>query len=167
MLGSLIFDLTTLHQKLTELLPTKRNIVGIATRFYDPLEYITPHTVQFKILFQELCKERLEWDEVLIGSLLEKWKALVSSFQPITLTIPRYYFQYIERDICTYRLVGFCDASQKAYAALVYLCASTDSNATSQFVASKTRVSPANKEQTIPQLELLSSVLLGRLIDCT
>ena len=48
---------------------------------------------------------------------------------------------------------------------MVYLCASTDSNATSQFFASKTRVSPANKEQTIPRLELLSSVLLGRLIN--
>ena len=79
-MDTLIFDLTTIHQKLTELLRTKRNIVGIATRLYDSLGYITPLTVQFKILFQELCKERLEWDEVLIVSLLEKWKALYQAF---------------------------------------------------------------------------------------
>lgn len=79
-MDTLIFDLTTIHQKLTELLPTKRNIVGIATQLYDSLGYITPLTVQFKILFQELCKERLEWDEVLIVSLLEKWKALYQAF---------------------------------------------------------------------------------------
>lgn len=79
-MDTLIFDLTTIHQKPTELLPTKRNIVGIATQLYDSLGYITPLTVQFKIFFQELCKERLEWDEVLIGSLLEKWKALYQAF---------------------------------------------------------------------------------------
>ena len=42
-MDTLIFDLTTIHQKLTELLPTKRNIVSIATPFYYPLGYVTQY----------------------------------------------------------------------------------------------------------------------------
>ena len=57
-------------------------------------------------------------------------------------------------------LHGFCDASAAAYAAVVYLCAGQD---LCHFVASKTRVLPLTK-QTIPRLELMSCLLLARLI---
>ena len=140
LVDTIVFDLSSIHQLLTELLPTKRNIVGVATRFYDPLGFISPFTVLFKILFQELCKEGCEWDEVLSGVLLEKWKSIVANSLPVTISIPRHYFGNSERNSCTYRLVGFCDASQKAYAAVIYLCTNTG---LSNFVASKTRVSPS------------------------
>ena len=58
---------------------------------------------------------------------------------------------------------GFCDASCKAYAAVVYLLLETSAGCKVQFVASKTRVAPL-KSQTIPRLELLSAVLLARLM---
>ena len=58
------------------------------------------------------------------------------------------------------RLVGFCDASTKAYAATVYL-RDVDNNCS--LVACKTRVAPL-QTQTIPRLELLGALLLARLI---
>ena len=57
-------------------------------------------------------------------------------------------------------LYGFCDASAAVYAAVVYLCVGTEQ---AHFMASKTRVSPLS-QQTIPRLELLSCLLLARLI---
>ena len=55
---------------------------------------------------------------------------------------------------------GFCDASTVAYGTVAYIRNGTDSI---QFVASKTRVSLLHK-QNIPRLELLSCLLLARLI---
>ena len=59
--------------------------------------------------------------------------------------------------------MGFCDALAGAYAAVVYLRIEGSAGITVNFVVSKTRVSPVNK-QSIPRLELLSSLLLAKLI---
>ena len=40
---------------------------------YDPVEYLQPIIVQLKIIIQEICKLKVEWDHV-IDSLLPKWK---------------------------------------------------------------------------------------------
>ena len=60
-------------------------------------------------------------------------------------------------------LHSFCDALFGAYAAVIYLVTWTTSKSCVQFVASKTRVTP-RRELTIPRLELLSALLLARLL---
>ena len=61
--------------------PTKRQIVGIAKRFYDPIGFVSPVIIiiSFKKLFQELCTKKIDWDEPLSGQLLRKWTQLVSA----------------------------------------------------------------------------------------
>ena len=59
-------------------------------------------------------------------------------------------------------LQGFCDASSKAYAAVVHLLAEFCGTVNVQFLVSKNRVAP--KGHTIPRLELLSALLLSRLL---
>ena len=63
----------------------------------------------------------------------------------------------------TYELCGFCDASTRAYAAVVYLVMHTDTGRFVRFVVSKTRVAPVQR-QTVPRVELLSALLLARLV---
>ena len=50
-----------------------------------------------------------------------------------------------------------------AYAAVIYIALKTHSDATIKFVVSKTRVVPL-QSQTIPRLELLSVLLLSKLV---
>ena len=69
----LIFDLSNVASHVRELDPTKRSIVGVAIRFYNPLGSLSPITIRFKMLFQELC-HKVGWDESLSGDLLHKWK---------------------------------------------------------------------------------------------
>lgn len=98
------------------------------------------------------------------GELLNKWNKLVNDLKasrPITL--PRCYFDNARDGMTTYCLYGFCDASITAYAAVVYLVEEAHGCKCSSFVASKTRVVPL-KTLTIPRLELMSAVLLARLI---
>ena len=63
----------------------------------------------------------------------------------------------------TYRLVGFCDASKHAYAAVVYLHQRTSNGCRSDFVFSKVRLAPT-KNVSIPRLELLAALIGSRSI---
>ena len=131
---------------------------------YDPLGLISPITVQFKILFQELCKDKRDWDEPLEGSCKSIWQRLVTQLQGVKpLTLPRCYYAGTEGEVIASELHGFCDASAKAYGAVVFLRIVTTCASYVRFVSSKTRVAPLS-EQTIPRLELLSAVVLSRLI---
>ncbi len=73
------------------------------------------------------------------------------------------FAEVISADIISCTLCGFCDASTKAYAGVVYLLLETTAGFSARFVAAKTRVAPL-QQQTIPRLELLSALLLARLM---
>ena len=161
----LLFDISDISRLMRESCSTKRNVISLATRFYDPLEVISPITVRFKQLFQRLCEGSLDWDEPLKGELLAEWESLTSDLQQFTpLQIPRCYLPMSDgRSTYSFSLRGYCDASKGAYAAVVYIQVEGDDVISSQFLCSKTRVAPV-KKTTIPRLELLSALLLARLI---
>ena len=77
--------------------------------------------------------------------------------------IPRCYFRK-ESHITSVDLHWFCDASEQAYGAVIYL-RMTDSRGDVQvsLVTSKTKVAPI-KRLTIPRLELCGAHLLARLL---
>ena len=157
----LVFTFKELAEAAAQMEPTKRNVVSLTSQFYDPLGYLSPVTIRFKALIQQLCKARLEWDQPLEGELLMKWRTLVSNLsgnQPMTL--PRCHFEGFKAESAKYRLYGFCDASTMAYSAVVYIVREDDVQKSSCFVVSKTRVAPL-KSRTIPRLELLSAILLA------
>ena len=160
----LVFSLDGIVKTAMQIKLTKRNVVSVISQIYDPLGFLSPVTILFKTLMQELCKFKLGWEQSLEGELLNKWKWLVNKLkdnQPIV--IPRCYFQGAGGDVASYRLYGFCDASTTAYAAVIYLVKEADGHRHSSFVTSKTRVAPL-KTLSIPRLELLSAMLLARLI---
>ena len=158
------FGFTEIAQMALKLEPTKRNLVSTIGWFYDPIGYLAPIVISFKILFQRLCQEKLEWDQPLSGDLLRQWNSLVSDLVlcPM-LSIPRCIWDSDSSQDHTSSLVGFCDASSAAYAAVVYLVIKTQQVIHVRFIASKTRVAPM-KSLTIPRLELLSGLLLARLM---
>ena len=152
---------------MNETSSTKRNVVSLATRFFDPLGVISPITVRFKLLFQQMCEIKTDWDDSLTGELLTEWESLASDLQqskPILL--PRCYTGVESTPIKSYSLQRFCDASQRAYAAVGYLRVESEAGTFTQFFCSKTRVAPV-KKLTIPRLELLSALLLARLVNTT
>eukprot|EP00731_Ephydatia_muelleri_P009492 Em0005g78a len=57
-LDQLSFDIHHIGNAADKVQPTKRNIVGIVSRIYDPLGVLTPFTILFKILFRRLCVEK-------------------------------------------------------------------------------------------------------------
>ena len=157
-----IFDLTEIANYVRDLQPTKRNVVGVAAKFYDPFGFLSPIIIEFKLFFQELCKTKIGWDDPLNGNLL--WCKLLNGLEGVTaLSLPRCYFQGIQDNVVSCSLHGFGDASSKAYAAFIYLHVTTTIGGYVKLVASKSRVARV-KELTLPRLELLAALVLTRLI---
>ena len=63
-------------------------------------------------------------------------------------------------------VISPCNASQRAYVAVVYLQVKSEAGIYTQFLCSKTRVAHV-KKLTIPRLKLLSALLLVRLVNTT
>lgn len=60
-----VFDLSELTEFASHLEPTKRNVVSMVGRFYDPIGVLSPVVVSFKVLIQEICESQVDWDQPL------------------------------------------------------------------------------------------------------
>ena len=52
---------------------TKRNLLGVSASIYDPLGLIAPITARIKTIFQNLCKDRLNWDDIIQPNIALVW----------------------------------------------------------------------------------------------
>lgn len=95
---------------------------------------------------------------------MKKWNSLICQLQTLnSVSIPRCYFHDKSGNLSSVELHCFSEASEKAYAAVVYLRSTyEDGRIEVNLVASKTRVAPL-KKQSIPRLELLGATILVRL----
>ena len=162
----LVFHLNETFEDAVNIKPTKRNILSIISTIYDPVGYLQPVTIQLKILFQEICKLNVGWDEV-IDDLMPKWNSICNYLNSLQeIIIDRCYYVYKFHDpIVHYYLHGFSDSSLAAYASCVYLkCVSKSGNISIKFVTAKSRVVPLKKSFTIPRLELLGNFILSKLM---
>ena len=88
----LIFDVTCIAKLALDLNPTKRNLVSLIGKFYDPLGYLSPVVIKYKILFQLLCQSKIEWDDIIPDDLMVEWKTLISDLNEATpMSLPRSY----------------------------------------------------------------------------
>ena len=158
----ILFDFSELSAYASSLPLSKRSVLKVTAKIFDPIGFLTPLTVEMKILFQELCIEKTNWDDELQGNFLQRWKLFLDELKYIDCyRIPRCYFSRQPVDI---QVHGFSDASERAYAAVVYLRSTySDGQIDVRLIASKSRVAPI-KRQTIPRLELLGALILARLV---
>ena len=69
----LIFSVQDIVDVAEKAVTTKRRVMSIIGKFYDPIGFLSPVVIKFKVFFKELCLTNLEWDEELSGELLHKW----------------------------------------------------------------------------------------------
>ena len=142
---------------------TKRSILSISARIYDPLGLLSPITIQMKMLFQIICQDKTSWDTILEEKLQNLWLKLLNDLKSLyKLIIPRYLFHSVQENILRIELHGFCDSSMKAYSALCYIRAIAKNGNFVNLLCGKAKVAPL-KKISVPRLELLSCVLLAKL----
>ena len=143
---------------------TKRVLVSDVAKTFDVLGWFSPAIIKVKILMQRLWELKIDWDDPLPTDVHTAWSQWRSELKCLSSKhIPRCYFPD-GADVVAIELHGFSDASEDAYAAVVYLRL-TDSTGQvhTSMVMSKTKVAPI-KRLTIPRLELCGAHLLSRLL---
>ena len=64
-----IFDFAEICKFSKGLNVTKGNVLKILAMFYDPIGVLQPIMINFKILFQQICRTKIQWDEEITGDL--------------------------------------------------------------------------------------------------
>ncbi|GFW14063.1 integrase catalytic domain-containing protein [Trichonephila clavipes] len=137
---------------------TKRFILQAVGKIFDPLGLISPFTVRMKCLLQDLWKEEIQWDDPLPTHIEKEWKKWCEELPHLrNLKIPRLVLDstLLEDDV---ELHSFCDASKRAYGAVIYLRTKSRNGISIKLVTSKSRVAPLNCV-TLPRLELLGALV--------
>ena len=143
---------------------TKRNVVSDVAKVFDALGLFSPVTVKMKILFQRLWEIKLDWDDPVPDNLMEAWSQWRMELPALaTIHIPRCYSP-VGFSVSSMQLHGFSDASEEAYAGVLYLrLVDSIGRVHVALVMSKTRVAPI-KRLSIPRLELCGAQLLTKLL---
>ena len=158
-------DLTKILTGVNHSNVTKRIILSTTAKFYDPLGLISPIVLMFKLLFQQLCKSDLSWDEIVNEDMTRRWQRIINSLKDAgEIFLNRCYCKELFLDEAkSVQLHAFGDASESSYGACVYLHCEHESDVHCNLIAAKTRVAPMSN-QTIPRLELLSYLVAARLL---
>ena len=155
-------DIFDFHSNIGSGQITKRCVVSEAAKIFDPLGLVSPLTIRAKMMIQILWTRKIEWDEDLPLDLLTLWSTFRSELSFFKdFRIPRSVSNH--NSIPQYSLHAFSDASQQAYAAVIYIVCRTINGVTCNLLCSKTRVAPL-KVLSIPRLELCGAHLSARLV---
>ena len=128
------------------------------------LGWFSPVIAAMKILLQRLWECKIDWDESVPQDIRDAWLQWRSELPSLSnKSIPRCYSPK-GANIVSVQLHGFSDASEDAYAGIVYMCM-VDSNRKvhTSLIMSKTKVAPI-KCLSIPRLELCGAHVLAQLL---
>ena len=160
----IIFDFVKIIHTMHLNEATKRVVLSVVASFFDPLGFLSPITSQGKVIFQLICKSKLKWDDLISSEILDMWNKFIKLITEIKkIRFKRCVVPELIEKIIDIQVHGFSDSSGSAYCAVVYLRKETTCGVAVRFLTAKTKVAPV-KKFTIPRLELLSCVLLSKLI---
>lgn len=141
---------------------TKRKVLSEVAKIFDPLGFLAPVIITAKVFMQTLWISGVAWDDRLSDSLAQTWITYRQSLHNLDAV-------KVHRFLGTspgnkYQLHGFCDSSEVAYGAVVYLRTTRSDGSTSvRIIAAKTKVAPI-KKVSLPRLELCGALLLAQLL---
>ncbi|KAJ8961944.1 hypothetical protein NQ317_001038 [Molorchus minor] len=126
---------------LEKTLCTKRNMLSLISRTYDPLD----------------------WDESAPQAIEKTWEKFQDEFSLLNeLKIPRHVLVFENTSL---EIIGFADASSAGLASVVYIRAvDTSGHVSVTFLCAQTKVAPISSI-TLPRLELAAATNLASLID--
>jgi hypothetical protein len=155
--------------KLTQNPVTRRGILSTINSIYDPLGISGPAIVPGKVIFQETCRLKLDWDEPLPDDLACKWKIWSENLD--LLRGYEYPRAYASGTIVERAIHYFSDGSETAYGAIAYMrSVAQDGTVSIAPILAKVRLTPlANTAlKTIPRIELNAariSIILKQILD--
>ncbi|XP_043245749.1 uncharacterized protein LOC122393608 [Amphibalanus amphitrite] len=141
---------------------TKRGVLSRTASVFDPLGIASPFTVKARLMMQRLWSHHLAWDDTLPEPEMEEWRDWLRDSECLqNISIPRCIRP--EEDVKCQQLHVFCDASEAAFGAVIFMRSTTTSGMHQcRFLIAKNRVAPL-KKLSIVRLELQAALLGARL----
>ena len=138
---------------------SKRQVLSLVSSLYDPLGLLAPIIVVGRMIFQQITKLKLGWDDVIPSDVTQEWNEWWTSLEDLQeIKFPRSLVGELYRG-AECELHHFSDASEKAYGMVSYLRVRRPQEAVRvTLVLAKARVAPL-KLVTMPRLELCAAVL--------
>ncbi|XP_018358512.1 PREDICTED: uncharacterized protein LOC108758196 [Trachymyrmex cornetzi] len=142
---------------------SKRIILSEIATLFDPLGLLGPMFVTAKLILQDLWQLFIQCDESVPLDIHTRWVTFKEQMAAVgEMNIPRCVKP--KAGLSNLQLHGFCDASQRAYGACVYVRTQLRADHYhSELLCSKSRVAPL-KVISLPRLELSAALLLARLV---
>ena len=140
---------------------TKSMLLSAIYSIYGILGLASPVVIIAKLLYSEICLRKFGWDEILPEDIIKQWKAWIKSVGRMSAyTLPICGIGTKHNGIFLY---GFSDASKNLICTTIYVTTTTtDGKGVQNLLVAKSRIAPKN--QTIPRLELVASLILAKLM---
>jgi hypothetical protein len=104
----------------------------------------------------------MQWEKILPHDIGARWHAWTNSLPLLTeIDIPRWVETSNGHNT---QIHVFCDASERAYGAVLYVPSSTREGIIVRLVCNKNRLAPV-KKITLPPLEILAEIVGARLLE--
>ncbi|GFU45794.1 integrase catalytic domain-containing protein [Nephila pilipes] len=134
---------------------TKRLLLKLMSKFYDPLGLFAPVTVI------DTWLSGIKWDELLPPAVAQQWHKWINELQCLKdIRIPR-WIGFSETSDVTIHV--FCDASERAYGACLYARHTVNNFTEVNLICSRSKLAPV-KKIILPRLELLAALIGTRLL---
>ena len=78
-----VFRLDDLLKKCDSITQTKRNLLSVSASIFDPLGFVSPITAKIKTIFQMLCKDKLNWDDVIPQNVALIWNKFIKELKSL------------------------------------------------------------------------------------
>ncbi|XP_021959868.1 uncharacterized protein LOC110855787 [Folsomia candida] len=141
---------------------TKRSVLSMVHKVYDPIGFSCPALIKPKMLLQKAWERKTGWDEPLPMEEAKEFKKWCEELPHLkSIHLPRFMKLESTRVL---QMHVFCDASQDAYAAVVFLRSEVGDQVEISLLQAKARVAPL-KKPTIPRLELMAALIGVRLCE--
>ncbi|GFS73748.1 integrase catalytic domain-containing protein [Nephila pilipes] len=122
---------------------TKRLLLKLMSKSYDPLGLFAPVTVIVKILFQDTWLSGIKWDELLPPAVAQLWHKWINELQCLKdIRIPRWIGFSETSDVIIH---VFCDASERAYGACLYARHTVNNFTEVNLICSRSKLAPVKK----------------------
>ena len=134
--------------------PTRRGILSVVSSVYYPLGLAIPFVFPAKLLLQELCRVKLDWDDPIPQEHKVRWERWMVDLPKLSqFSVDRCVKPAGFDFISSSKLHHFSDASETGFGSVSYLRVVHCS-----FLCAKSRVAPL-KTITIPRLELSAAAI--------
>lgn len=145
---------------------SRRGVLSTVASIYDPLGFVAPFVLLGKHILQQMCRDKVDWDEPLSSELKPQWESWLSDLKNLAdVKIDRCYLPKDFQAVQKYELHHFSDASVAGYGVCTYLRAISEAGQIHcSLVFAKSRVAPT-KVTTVPRLELSAAVVAVRASD--